>query len=83
MSRSSTYPPLCSDVTLIELGDDAVGLAVREGSGYRFFAAVPTLSVIDSQLFASLKALRLAAAERHGAGRRGRSGATRGRALAA
>jgi len=83
MSRSSTYPPLRSDVTLIELGDDAVGLAVRERSGYRFFAAVPALSAIDSRLFASLKALRQAAAEGHDAGRRGRPGATRSRALAA
>jgi hypothetical protein len=83
MSKSTTYPPLRSDVTLIELGDDAVGLAVREGAGYRFFAAVPTLSVIDSQLFASLKALRQAAAEGHAASRRVRPGAARGRALAA
>ncbi|WP_296576469.1 hypothetical protein [Phreatobacter sp.] len=83
MSRSSSYPPLRSDVTLIELGDDAVGLAVRERSGYRFFAAVQTLSAIDSRLFASLKALRQAAAERHDASRRGRPGAPRSRALAA
>ncbi|MBY0363787.1 MAG: hypothetical protein K2X45_17910 [Phreatobacter sp.] len=83
MSRSPTYPPLRSDVTLIELGDDAVGLALRERSGYRFFAAVPALLVIDSQLFASLKALRQAAAERHDAGRRGRPGSARHPALAA
>lgn len=83
MSRSSTYPSLRSDVTLIELDDDAVGFAVRERSGYRFFAGDQALAAIDSQLFASLKALRQAAAERHGAGRRGRSGSAQGRALAA
>lgn len=83
MSRSSTNPPLRSDVTLIELGDNAVGLAVREHAGFRFFAAVPALAAIDSRLFPSLKALRQAAAERHAAGHRSRSVASGGGTLAA
>jgi hypothetical protein len=72
MARSTTLaapPPLRSDVTLIELGDDAVGLAVRERTGYRFFAAVASLNALDSQLFASLKELRRTVAETHRAGR--------------
>lgn len=69
MSNSSTLPPLRSDVTLIEIGDEAVGLAVREGSGFRFFAATVALRAIDSQLFGSLKQLRRSAAGL-GAGRR-------------
>lgn len=54
-------PALRKDVTLIELGDQAIGLAVRERDGFRFFAAVPALGVLDSQIFPSLKALRQAA----------------------
>ncbi len=81
-SSSSSHPPLRSDVTLIELGDDAVGLAVRERTGYRFFSAVSSLNALDSQLFASLKELRRAAAETH-ASRRMRVGATPRQALAA
>lgn len=72
MSHSTplpAHPLLRSDVTLIEVGDDAVGLAVREGTGYRFFSAVASLNALDSQLFASLKELRRAAAETHRAGR--------------
>ena len=72
MSHSTPLPahsPLRSDVTLIEVGDDAVGLAVRERTGYRFFSAVASLNALDSQLFASLKELRRAAAETHRAGR--------------
>jgi len=42
---------------------------VRERTGYRFFSAVASLNALDSQLFASLKELRRAAAETHRAGR--------------
>lgn len=66
MSTSHSSAPLRSDVTLIEFDDEAVGLAVREGSGYRFFAAVPALRGIDGRFFRSLKQLRQAAAPRAG-----------------
>lgn len=70
MSHSQFPEPLRSDVTLIEIDDEAVGLAVREASGFRFFTAVSALRDIDSQVFRSLKALRRAAREGQTARRR-------------
>lgn len=63
MSTFHSSAPLRSDVTLIEVDDEAVGLAVRDGAGFRFFAAVASVGRLDNQLFASLKALRRSAAE--------------------
>ena len=60
-------PSRRQDVGLVEIGDRAIGLAVRERAGVRFFAAIPALGSLDARLFPSLKALRQAA---RAAGRR-------------
>jgi hypothetical protein len=70
MTISQPTPALRSDVTLIEFDSEAVGLAVQDPSGFRFYSATPSLNRLDSQLFHSLKALRQAVADM----RRGRSG---------
>lgn len=69
MSRTSSSS-LRSDVTLIELDDEPVGLAVHDRAGFRFFAATSALNRLDAQLFCSLKALRHAVAEVRGSKRK-------------
>jgi hypothetical protein len=63
MFQANVSHPLRSDVSLIEFDNEAVGLAVQDRGGFRFFAATPTLNRLDSQFFRSLKVLRRAIAD--------------------
>jgi hypothetical protein len=66
---SSFAQPFRSDVTLIEIDEEAVGLAIQDRAGFRFFTATRALQVLDNQVFATLKALRRAADEVKAGGR--------------
>ena len=40
---------------IIEIDDEAVGIAARDGGGFRFHAALHAFNGLDGQLFPSLK----------------------------
>lgn len=46
---------------VIEIDDETVGLAVRDGGRFRFISAVPALQALDRSLHPSLKAAKRAA----------------------
>ena len=55
---------------IIEIDDEAVGIAARDDGGFRFHAALQAFSGLDGQLFPSLKeATRAARAMLNGVGR--------------
>jgi len=55
---------------IIEIDDEAVGIAARDRGGFRFHAALHAFSGLDGRLFPSLKeATRAARALVDGAGR--------------
>jgi len=47
---------------VIEIDEQTVGLAVRDGGRYRFIAAIPALNALDRSLHPSFKAAKRAAA---------------------
>lgn len=47
---------------VIEIDDETVGLAVRDGGRFRFIAAIPALQALDRSLHPSFKAAKRAAA---------------------
>jgi hypothetical protein len=51
------------NATLIEVEGDPVGLAVRDGRGFRFHATAQRLRAIDGKLFATPAAAARAARE--------------------
>ncbi len=46
---------------VIEVDDQAVGLAVRDGGRFRFISAVPALQALDRSLHPSFRAAKRAA----------------------
>jgi hypothetical protein len=51
------------DAYIIETRQGAAGIVVRDGRGFRFFAATHALNSLDGQLFATPKAAETAANE--------------------
>ena len=50
-----------SDTYIIETRDGAAGIVVRDGRGFRFFAATRDFNGLDGQLFATPRAAEAAA----------------------
>jgi hypothetical protein len=50
-----------SDTYVIETRDGAAGIVVRDGRGFRFFAATRHFNGLDGQLFATPRAAEAAA----------------------
>lgn len=46
---------------VIEVDDQTVGLAVRDGGRFRFISAIPALQALDRSLYPSFKAAKSAA----------------------
>lgn len=52
---------MSSTAFVIEVDDQTVGLAVRDGGRFRFISAIPALQALDRSLHPSFKATKRAA----------------------
>jgi len=60
--RGSVHDAIMSDSYIIEVKSRAVGIVVRDRSGFRFFAALPQFFRLEGRLFRSAREAERAAA---------------------
>jgi hypothetical protein len=61
MPSNGRQETFMSDTYIIETRDGAAGIVVRDGRGFRFFAATHDFNGLDGQLFATPRAAEAAA----------------------